>query len=481
VGYKDWWQSLLVRGEPPASRINAQKAEQLYWSLSPGLRWGLRKAFPYVLPPTEIGKKGFAAPGEMYFDNSLAAARLRSFALYQIDKLWQRKQEGYKVIGLVQDVGQLLPFLLASGKAAWFSFDTLGALFASTAQDRHVFQAAERTGMRRESCPIIKACIGLLTEEYLPSPDIIIAQTGASCDDHAVQMQLKEWLGYHVHWMELPYRRSPQSFFRMADMAITSSGVAYQKDILLFYRDELATTKCKLEEILGERITVQDLRTALCKINTLRRHMRYVLHRIAAAERCPLPASDQLLLHVAAMDCYGDYEEILDITKHIGKLIERRDRNKTGVLPKESKYTPHFLWMLPVIEMNVPSMLENVGGRVIGWEMPHLVDNDYRMDVDPLTAIAEDYLNFRLLGDCQQRLAWLKKYLATYHVDGVIYSSTWSCTQMPIQAGIVKDYLTSYNIPMLILDGGMLGGNMSGQVRTRIEAFVENIPPVLLH
>jgi|GEM_PF-4083464 len=475
MGFKHSLYYFIARREPQAKRINVDEAERLYWSLSPVIRWALGRIYPYIQPPSKIREKGFIAPPEMNFDNSLAAARLRSLAMSQIERLWQAKRAGYKIIGLAQDAGQLMPFLISGEKIAWFSFEALGGAYITTSAEQSAIYASERVGVRRESCPIIKACIGLLTLGIIPEPDLIIAQTGASCDDHAVQMQLKEWLGYHVHWLELPYRRSQQAYFHSTETYHESEGL-YQRCIEPFYRNELEILKHRLEKSFHYNFSEQVLMQSLQKINTFRQCLRRIFHYIASGKYCLWPAVDQLLLHVAAMDCYGDFKEMLDIVQHINELITYRDRTGASVLPKEhTGYIPRILWLMPVVEMNLPSMLENFGARICGWEMPHLVGRDYRLDINPLTAMAQDYLQFPLLGDCDLRLAELKKFLDTYRVDGVICSSIWSCTQMPIQAGIVKDFLRNYNIPMLIIDVGNSGG-ISGQMRTRIEAFMENLP-----
>lgn len=471
---KALFHELMVWNEPKAQRINAQQAEAFYGRLAPVVQWGLKRLYPYIDPPSIIEKKGFRAPREMYFDNSLAAARLRSLALHQIERLWQARRRGDKIIGVAQDVGQLLPFFLAGKNITWFSFDTLGALYASTSVKRSVFQAAEQIGIRRESCPVIKASMGLLRLGEIPEPDLIIAQTGASCDDHAAQMQLKAWLGYNIHWMELPYRRGWQSYFTNYEACSTQDRYC-QKDALIFYREQLRAVQSRLEEKCGFAFTESSLRGAMQEINHFREKMRHIFHRISVAAQCPLPAVDQLLLHVSAMDGYGDFSEMLDIVEHMQRLIASRERKDIGVLDGEKQYTPRVLWMLPVLEMNLPSLVEDAGARVVGWEMPHLTAYAYQMDMDPLMAMAVDYLRFPLLGDCQLRLKWLADYIDQYRVDGIIYSSIWSCTQMPLQAGIVKDFLTNYNIPMLILDCGSPGETFSGQMRTRIEAFVESL------
>jgi benzoyl-CoA reductase/2-hydroxyglutaryl-CoA dehydratase subunit BcrC/BadD/HgdB len=286
-------------------------------------------------------------------------------------------------------------------------------------------------------------------------------------------MRLKEWLGYKIHWLEIPYRRSWQSYFTSFE-AYSKHHEYYQKDALVFYREQLRNVQSRLEEMYGFALTIERLKGAMQIVNRFRQIIRRLTHLIATTEQCLLPAVDQLLLHVCAMDGYGDLLETQDILEHMEQLLTCRER-KGGVLPGETRHTPHILWMMPVLEMSLPSILEDAGARVVGWEMPHLTARDYEINGDPLSAMAEDYMHFPLLGDCQLRLNWLADYISRYRVDGIIYSSIWSCTQMPVQAGIVKDFLSNYNIPILILDCGSPGGMVSGQMRTRIEAFVENL------
>jgi benzoyl-CoA reductase/2-hydroxyglutaryl-CoA dehydratase subunit BcrC/BadD/HgdB len=64
-----------------------------------------------------------------------------------------------------------------------------------------------------------------------------------------------------------------------------------------------------------------------------------------------------------------------------------------------------------------------------------------------------------------------------YKVDGVVLFAHWGCRHSNGGARIIKDNLSKYNIPTLVLDGDCLNKNnsSSGQISTRLQGFMEII------
>lgn len=135
-------------------------------------------------------------------------------------------------------------------------------------------------------------------------------------------------------------------------------------------------------------------------------------------------------------------------------------------------------------ELDDPKFLqeiEEVGGIIVADDL--CCGSRYFLDLvaedakDPWEALAQRYLSklpCPRMHLTPMRLERLKAMVETYHVQGVIYQTIKFCG---LHAGIypvIKNFFQRLGLPMLRVEREYLFSG-SGQLRTRVEAFLESI------
>ena len=135
-----------------------------------------------------------------------------------------------------------------------------------------------------------------------------------------------------------------------------------------------------------------------------------------------------------------------------------------------------FLFIQPLEESRkIHHLLEKEFGAVvvidelnsITWEA---IDPD-----DPFTGMAERAISIPFNGDGSRRIDNLKKLAQKYKVDGAINPCNWGCRQGSGARGLISDGLKEIGVPVLNLEVDCVDARSfsEGQLRTRLEAFVE--------
>ena len=100
---------------------------------------------------------------------------------------------------------------------------------------------------------------------------------------------------------------------------------------------------------------------------------------------------------------------------------------------------------------------------------------------DALTQVCRNYLHTTLCvrhsaqHKVQKRLDFAAQLAADYHADGIIYEQIKFCTYWSYERALASHIMhNEYNIPTLSIDRPYMS-RTSGQLRTRVQAFVESI------
>ena len=101
-----------------------------------------------------------------------------------------------------------------------------------------------------------------------------------------------------------------------------------------------------------------------------------------------------------------------------------------------------------------------------------IIDPDH-----PFTGMARRMLSIPLTGMVDQRISNLVRLAREYEVDGAINPCHWGCRQGSGARGLVEDALGEVGVPVLNLEVDCVDTRnfAEGQLRTRLEAFVEMI------
>jgi benzoyl-CoA reductase/2-hydroxyglutaryl-CoA dehydratase subunit BcrC/BadD/HgdB len=119
-------------------------------------------------------------------------------------------------------------------------------------------------------------------------------------------------------------------------------------------------------------------------------------------------------------------------------------------------------------------LAEEFGAVVVADEL-----NDVTWDAvdpdDPYEGIARRALSFPLMLSPQRRVEHLAEMVRRHDIDGVINPCHWGCRQGTGTRGMIQEGLRAHGVPVLNLEVDCVDQRnySEGQLRTRLEAFVE--------
>lgn len=171
----------------------------------------------------------------------------------------------------------------------------------------------------------------------------------------------------------------------------------------------------------------------------------------------------------------------------VDKLRETLEELKT----REPDHKKNFRAKVVVVgsEIDDPeliSLIEDSGALVVADRFCYgsfpgrqeIILND---EEDVLTQICRNYLQTTLCvrhsaqHKVQKRLDFAAELVKDYHADGIIYEQIKFCTYWSYERALASHIMhNEYNIPTLSIDRPYMS-RTSGQLRTRVQAFVESI------
>ena len=100
---------------------------------------------------------------------------------------------------------------------------------------------------------------------------------------------------------------------------------------------------------------------------------------------------------------------------------------------------------------------------------------------DPIQALVDRYLNHlscpRMSDDFPNRLAYTRRAVNEFRVDGLICERLKFCDLWGGEAFILRNEAKKMNLPTLYLERELYAGS-AGQIKTRVQAFLERISPL---
>lgn len=319
------------------------------------------------------------------------------------------------------------------------------------------FEQAERY-MPRNTCALIKSFTGFKLAKvcpYIECSDLVIGET--TCDG---KKKAYELLAEHhnLHLMELPQMK------READVAL--------------WRAELVQLIEKAEEVTGNRITAESLRSAIKEVNDKRR----ALQRIAAtcaADPAPISGKDRLLATQIAF--YDDVPRFTTSMNTLADELEARVVAGEGVTPKGAKRILVTGTPMALPNWKLHDIVEKAGAVVVGEEMctgsryyQDLVAEDGSTLDEMIDDIAEKYLgiNCACFTPNTGRIDDIVRMAKELNADGVIDYTLQFCGLYEMEAHSVETAVRDAGLPLLKITTDYSMEDV-GQLSTRIEAFLE--------
>lgn len=238
------------------------------------------------------------------------------------------------------------------------------------------------------------------------------------------------------------------------------------------YTQELEELVRKLEKSFDIQITDKDLAEAIRLHNEVR-DLQKKVSDLRRAECPPVTGEEMLAVMVAGMSMPKQiYKEKLE------KLLESLD----GVSGENKPKARLMLIGGELDETELLSAIESQGGMVVADSLYYGTRSMWKPVNEtekPIHALAEYYLNERpvdprIFGTGEERKAFYLEIAKTYAVDGVICVRYPFCDRWSFEQDNVGWFFEESGLPTLRLDCEYIQGT-TGQMKTRVQAFIESI------
>jgi len=313
----------------------------------------------------------------------------------------------------------------------------------------------------RNTCALIKSTFGFKLGRvcpYLEAADMVVGEN--TCDGKKKAYESLGPLVSNLYIMDIPQVKSEKG-----------------KELL---RTEYFHFKDAVEALTGVTIDAERLREGIHTVNAKRR----ALHRLAglrAADPAPISGLDALLANQVSF--YDNPTRFTDAVNKICDELEKRIAARQGVFSEKTPRVVISGCPMAVPSWKIPSIVETSGAVIVGEEscvgergVRNLTDGSAQTLEALMDAIVDRYFKV----DCAiftpnpDRLAHIEEMVRTYKADGVIHYGLMFCQPYLMEAIPVERALEKKNIPCLRIDTDY-GMEDVGQLKTRIEAFVELI------
>ena len=313
----------------------------------------------------------------------------------------------------------------------------------------------------RNLCALIKSAVGFKLGgicPYFQVADLIVGET--TCDGKKKTWEIvDDYVPTYV--MDLPNSRTA------ADRQL--------------WIGELERFVGKVEEMTGNTVTPERLAQSTELLNRKRAALRrlYVLRQ---ARPAPISGLDALL--VTQISFYDDPARFTQKTNELCDELEARVRVGQRVAPASAKRVLYAGTPMPIPFWTIPSLIERTGAVMIAEESC----TGTRLVAGGETAVPGDGLGGQLaaIADRQlqtncacftpnpARIEDILKLAKDYRADGVVHFSLSFCQPYNLEGVRVQRALEQAGIPVLLLEGDY-SEEQAGQLKTRIEAFVETL------
>lgn len=308
-------------------------------------------------------------------------------------------------------------------------------------------------------CPLIKASLGAhfgKTCPYFSVADVYVGET--TCDG---KKKAYEILGAdkQTYVMDMPQMKRPQDIEK--------------------WTGEIAAFAAEVERITGRTLTPEALADAIKLINEKRRALARVYEARKAMNCIPISGKDALLMTQIAF--FDDPARCVEMANKLADELEQRVADGVSVFPAGTKRILVTGTPLAIPNWKLHHIIETSGAAVVCEEMctgtryfENLVDESATTLEGQFQALSERYMknNCACFTPNPGRVADIVRLAKEYQVDGVIDANLKFCTLYDVEKSSVAEALEAEGIPVLGLETDYTD-NDAGQLRTRIQAFVE--------
>ena len=407
----------------------------------------------YLFPPQTFAIYGARHLRRLKFDNSLAALRMWGFVQNETERLFRARQTGRRVIATMGDLGAVPVIVNSFPDCVAFYPDCIWWT-PFVMESRVLFDAAAELGIGDATC-FSRAALGAFSKHsYFPDPDLVIASTGASCDDYSGVEQLAERFARQMLWVEMPGR----------------CGMGPMGPIRQMLVNEYERIVAEMARLTGHELTEDELRAGIRRANAVRKIVAR-LRKLAYGSGV-LPALEMMVVEFGNLHYYSDITEWTAVLEQLLATAEKRVARGERVLDDDSL---RVVWVTPPADPLLLTYVEDAGARVVGTEY---VINQALEVIDEskpgLEGIAESFMAASLIGTSRQRAESVIWQARERQAEGVIISGILGGSHCAMETRLISDIVKQeLDLPVLEFDVAPPSNEIGRQLQTRIDAFLE--------
>lgn len=306
---------------------------------------------------------------------------------------------------------------------------------------------AENLGIAETLCSYHKGFIGAVESGVLPAAKYAVT-TSTCCDANVNTFRyVSEKKNIDSYILDIPYEYSETT---------NQYVVSQLKELIKM-----------LEKKTGKTFDMERLKEVLKRENQSK---KYLMEYAKMQSTKYYPSSLTLHMYMLFASHVGiGTEEILDFYKNLSEDIRS--------YPDSKGIKIFWIHLLPYYQNSLKQYFNfNSEYQVQTYE----INFDYmeELDVDhPLEALAKKLICNLYNGPYEKKVKEVERLVDLLKPDGVINFCHWGCKQSAGCVMQIKESMRGKNIPMLILDGDCMDRRNchDGQIKTRLEAFIEMI------
>lgn len=306
---------------------------------------------------------------------------------------------------------------------------------------------AENLGVAETLCSYHKGFIGAVESGVLKSPRFAVT-TSTCCDGNVNTVRyIADRKNINSYILDIPYE--------------------YSETNELYVVSQLKEMISMIEEDTGKKLDMEKLKEILRKENESKRYFKEYL-KYQRNKYYPSSLTLHMYMLFASHVGIGS-DEILEFYKMLAEDIKSYPDTQglkifwVHLLPYYQETMKHYFNFNPYYQIQC-----------------YDTNFDYMDELDvnhPLEALAKKLILNIYNGPYERKIEAIENIVDELDSDAVIHFCHWGCKQSCGGVMQLKEAMRKKNIPMLILDGDCMDRRNchDGQIKTRLEAFIEMI------
>lgn len=305
--------------------------------------------------------------------------------------------------------------------------------------------------MPKETCSMVSALLG---EWYLRRDNSVkkVVALSTVCEPLNMAYEMIKEFGFDIHRVDQvirPVHGGEERFDQMVKFLASEL-----EDVAVF--------------LTGKPVDEERMRDEIKRLNRLMAKFREIL-KLRVANPLYIKSLPVLFLLMGSAHYFGkpaEYEAMLD------QLIEEL-KTAAYVEPPLGKIVP-LTWVgARGLEFGVFKAVDDMGGALLSWFTPNPYDRIWNEDIPPLEAMARFILDYFCTGSPVNQIKYIEDMIEETGSKGMFFYTYIGCPYGGMHVELFRNHFHQKGVPSSFLEGSWQVGAPSGQLLTRVRAFVE--------